>query len=291
MVDIFKCHTSHPIFPATEPSPLGHLRTGGSNCQFQSTFDNKKILIKTPLASILRCFPIEFASGTRLKTQVLTPRTGEEKEQIDIGPEQLSTSTQKEWNMSQARGDSMLKLIANRETLIHRASYREYSEPRYSRSSRIQAVLTGHVQVGPVTAIDVFKSARTLVIEVHVPSQQPGNSKSWMRRSRGTEQYARQFIPTETDHQHLEAASSQQSRSCGRPRAQETGGNSRVGESFAKAKGYIRWFQSASLEIDPGKSVNQKGLRIRKHLQALHEDPTTYRLVVNSTEQYDRIMF
>ena len=205
----------------------------------------------------------------RLKTQVLTPRTAEEKEQIDIDPEPLSTRTQKERNMSQARGDSMLKLIANRETLIHRASDREYSEPRYSRSSRLQAVLTGHVKIGPVTAIDVFKSAGTLVIEVHVPSQQPGNSKSWMRRSRGTEQYARQFIPTETDHQHLEVASSQQSICCGGDREHRKQVEIRESEkSFAKAKGYIRWFQSASLEIDPGKSVNQRdceSVSISKH--------------------------
>ena len=39
---------------------------------------------------------------------------------------------------------------------------------------------------------------------------------------------ARQFVPAGTDHQILEAASSQQSISCGRPRAQATGGHSPV---------------------------------------------------------------
>ena len=62
-----------------------------------------------------------------------------------------------------------------------------------------------------MTGFEYFNYAGTLVIEVQVPSQQPGNSKSWVRKLRGIEQYARQYIPTETDHQYLEAASSQQS--------------------------------------------------------------------------------
>ena len=53
------------------------------------------------------------------KILVLTPRRSEEEE-IDLDPEQSTTITGKERNMSQARGDSMLKLTANRETLIHR---------------------------------------------------------------------------------------------------------------------------------------------------------------------------
>ena len=45
---------------------------------------------------------------------------------------------------------------------------------------RIQAVLTGQAKLQPVTGIEVFETARTLVIEVHVPPQQPRNSKSWV---------------------------------------------------------------------------------------------------------------
>ena len=56
----------------------------------------------------------------------------------------------------------------------------------------------------------------------------PGNKKSWVRISRGLEQHTRQFVPTETDHQNLEDVSLQQSVGCGRPSAQETGGNSPV---------------------------------------------------------------
>ena len=48
--------------------------------------------------------------------------------------------------------------------------------------------------------------------------------------------------------------------------------------SCAKAKAYIIQFQSTSLDIDPSKSVNQKGLWIRRHLQAFHEDPMSYRM-------------
>ena len=38
------------------------------------------------------------------------------------------------------------------------------------KSSRLKAVLTDHVKIGPVTGIEVFKSAGTLVIEVQVLS-------------------------------------------------------------------------------------------------------------------------
>ena len=53
MVDTFKCHTSHPILPATEPLSLGQLRNGGRNYHFQGTVDSKTILIKTFLARCL----------------------------------------------------------------------------------------------------------------------------------------------------------------------------------------------------------------------------------------------
>ena len=82
----------------------------------------------------------------------------------------------------------MLKLTANRETLIRRASEqaefartvhigqlyitnesvmdgKQYSGPRDSRNSRRQAILNDHVKIGPVTGIDVFESAGTLVFK------------------------------------------------------------------------------------------------------------------------------
>ena len=55
MVDTFKCRTSHPIFPATEPLSLGQLRKGGINYHFHGTFENKRILLKTLLARNLLC--------------------------------------------------------------------------------------------------------------------------------------------------------------------------------------------------------------------------------------------
>ena len=73
----------------------------------------------------------------------------------------------------------------------------------------LQGVLTDHVKIGPVTGIEVYKSAGTLVIELQVPSQQAGGTMSRVRISRGVEQHTRQFIPTEADHQHREAPSSQ----------------------------------------------------------------------------------
>ena len=85
--------------------------------QFQGTIDNKKILLKTIVASNCMC------QWYQTENLVPTPRKSEEEEdEIDLDPEQLTTITQKERNVSQARGDSMLKFTANRETLIHSAS-------------------------------------------------------------------------------------------------------------------------------------------------------------------------
>ena len=140
----------------------------------------------------------------------------------------------------------------------------ENSEPKYSWDSRFRAILN---------------DPGTLAIEVKIPSQQSGNMKCWVRISRGIEQYARQFLPSETDHPNLEAAASQQSISCGRPRAQGIGGNSTVRyERCAKAKAYINCSQSTSLEIGPSNNVTQKGGWIRTHLPALHEHLATSRL-------------
>ena len=85
----------------------------------------------------------------------------------------------------------MLQLTENQETLIRKASEqaayarnvengqfyitkesvmdghsstllcREDSEPGNSQSSRLQAFLTDHAKIGPVTGIEVFKSAGT----------------------------------------------------------------------------------------------------------------------------------
>ena len=125
----------------------------------------------------------------------------------------------------QARDDSMLQLTENHETLIRRASEqaefartmeigqfhitnesvtdgngscplcREDSDPRNSRYSRCLAILHDHVEIGPVTEIEVFESAGALVLEVQEPSQQQGHVKSWVRISQGIEQYARQSVP------------------------------------------------------------------------------------------------
>ena len=106
--------------------------------------------------------------------------------------------------MQQARGDSLVQLTENHETMIRKASEQrasartmvnghfystnesvrdgnsisplctEYSEPRNSLCSRINAALIDHVKIGPVTGIEVLKSAATLVIGAQEPSQQPG---------------------------------------------------------------------------------------------------------------------
>ena len=71
MVDFFKCHTSHPIFPTTEPFSLGQLRKGRRNYHFQGTSDNKKLLIKTILESELICIYNRICQCMRLKIRNL----------------------------------------------------------------------------------------------------------------------------------------------------------------------------------------------------------------------------
>ena len=56
---------------------------------------------------------------------------------------------------------------------------REQSEPRNSQCSGLKAVLTDLVKIGPVTGIEVFKSAGTFDVVAQIPSQQPGNSEVW----------------------------------------------------------------------------------------------------------------
>ena len=97
---------------------------------------------------------------------------------------------------------------------------RDDPEPTNSQSLRLQAVLSDHVKIGPVAGIEVCKSAGIFMIEIQVPSKQLVNSKSWVRVPRGSEHYARQFIPTGTDHPNSGAVFSLQLSSCGRPLAQ-----------------------------------------------------------------------
>ena len=118
MVDTFKCHTSHPVLPATEPLSLGQLRNGGRNYHFQGTVDSKTILIKTFLArcSVGICNRIcqlyeNLESGTYTENsgRGRATRSGE-------------LTTQKHRTTPQARGDLLLQLTENLETLIRRAS-------------------------------------------------------------------------------------------------------------------------------------------------------------------------
>ena len=148
----------------------------------------------------------------------------------------------------------------------------------HSQSSRMQTVLIDYVKIGPVIGLEVFKSAGALVIEVQVPSHQPGNSKSWVGTSRGNEQYSRHFHscrdwPLKSWSRVITAVNEL--------RATASTGNrwtfgSRI-YSCAKAKDFFNLLQLASLEIYPSKKHDQKGLWIGRHLQALHEDPKSYR--------------
>ena len=107
---------------------------------------------------------------------------------------------------------------------------------------------------GPVTEIEVFKFAEAVVIEVQLPSRQPGHVKSWVRSSRGVHRHARLFTPKVTEPKfwsrafasviELRATASTDARCSVTGRVQ----------SCATAKAKIDWNQSAKLEENPGKS-------------------------------------
>ena len=185
MVAIIQFHTSHPTCPATEPLSLRRLRKGGRYDHYQSTFDNKKILIKTILASNLYAFTIEVASGMRLKNLVPEPRRTEDKEQVHLDPEQLTLIAQRQWKMPQAQGDSMPQRIAKHRfgerPNRHHSQWMETAVLLCTENIQNHRMLNirDHKQFylvmsrsGPVTGIRVFKSAGNSVIEVQVPSQQ-----------------------------------------------------------------------------------------------------------------------
>ena len=131
---------------------------------------------------------------------------------------------------------------------------------KFSKFSRSQAILNDHVTIGPVAGTEGFESAGSWVFEVQVSSQQPGYTKSWVRKSRGIEQYTRQIAPTEADHHNSGAASSQQSVSCGRQQAQTTGGQSPVTEKLCQSQKNISiGFKLTRLD-NPSKNTTQKGI-------------------------------
>ena len=142
---------------------------------------NKKLLIKTKLASNTPLIHNRICQRYEIEKQIPTPRTAEDEEQIDLEPEQLTLITQKYWKMQQARQASFARAVENGQFFFTNGSVvdgnssslpcRECSEPRNSPYSRLQTVLTYHVNIGPVTGIEVFKSAGTLVIAVPLSSQ------------------------------------------------------------------------------------------------------------------------
>ena len=75
MVAIFKCHTTHPTFAATEPVSLGHLVKEGRNYHFQRTFDNQTLLINTILASNLLCIYHRICQLYEKSTSISNPNS------------------------------------------------------------------------------------------------------------------------------------------------------------------------------------------------------------------------
>ena len=197
---------------------------------FLCTSENKKIPIKSILVSNLQGICQWYEMRIRYLHR-------EERKTKSKSIPNLSSwhwlRKKKKRNVPQARGDPMLHPTENRETLIRRTSEQaSFASGGTWTIVHHQWIWYGWKQfysfTQRMTGIEVFKFAGTLVIEVQEPSQQPWNPKPWVRTSRGIDKYAQQFLPTETYHQHSEAASSQQSVSCGWPRVGVRGGHSPV---------------------------------------------------------------
>ena len=205
----------------------------------QGTFDDNKSFINTILESKLLCTYKRICQWYETEHLVPPPRLAEDKEQIDLDSEQLTCIPQKQRNMPQARGDSLLLTEKSRDA--HSRGFRtsnicrnggnwthvcifpyisfepvnllwmknsstplcrEYSRSKNSQDSRIIAIRNDHVKIGPTIGIGAFKSAGTLVIEV-TNTVTTNRKFEFLCMSRGIKQYARQFIPTETDHQNF----------------------------------------------------------------------------------------
>ena len=117
MVDIFKCHTSHPKFPTTALS-LGHLSKAGKiprpmHLWWQGASHQNHIGRQLPVYLHLY-LPVVWGPkfGTNTKK---TRRRGSR-------PRPRAVDNNYERRVPQALGETMLKLTANRETLVRKAS-------------------------------------------------------------------------------------------------------------------------------------------------------------------------
>ena len=126
MVARIQFHTSHPIFPATEPLSFEERRKilpfpkyiRQQEDSHQNHFGKQFCIY----------FYNRICQWYETENLVLKPRRTEDKEQVHLDPEQLTLITQRQWKMTQDQGDSLLQLTENRETSIRRAS--EASFPR-----------------------------------------------------------------------------------------------------------------------------------------------------------------
>ena len=111
MVDIFKCHTSHPL-------SLRQVMKGGADYHFQGTmWEQEEILIKTVLAGNFLC--IYSCCCQWYDTEKHGTYTEKIRRREANRPQHRAVDinyAKKERNMSQARGDSMVKLTAHRES-------------------------------------------------------------------------------------------------------------------------------------------------------------------------------
>ena len=93
-----KGHSSHLIFPATEPF-IAWMRNIKRIYHFQGTYQNNKSLINTTLASNLLCIYNRNCQCYDIEKAVPTPRRSKDEEQVeeqlDLDSEQLTSIAKK----------------------------------------------------------------------------------------------------------------------------------------------------------------------------------------------------
>ena len=145
-----------------------------------------RILSSRPHCNLL-CIYNQICQLYDTENLVLTPRRLEDEEQLDFDRKPLTFIVQKPRKIPQARGDSLLQLKENLETLIRRASEQaelarkvevgqlfitnesvmmETAPLLDAENTQVQGIHP--VKIGPVTGIKAIESAGTLVLQVQV---------------------------------------------------------------------------------------------------------------------------
>ena len=187
MVGIFKCHTSHPIRPATAPLSLGQLRQGGKDSHQYHT--GRPLIVFLQLHLPVVWYP---------KAGIYTENSGRRR---------ASRSRTRAYDINwaaTANNDTSSKRLG----ATHRESRNDDSESFRKGSicqshgrKQFRSVMQSTLRTKDFSILENYKHfffdhAGTLV---QVPPQQPGTKKSLVRISRGMYKCARHGCVTLVD--------------------------------------------------------------------------------------------